>query len=63
MATTKKWIVNVAKKPNYCGVGAGGAQFANGKAVITNKHLADWFKSHDGYTVQECKGSKEETEA
>lgn len=49
----KKYIVKVTENPEYCGVGAGGAQFANGQATITNEWLANWFRSHDGYTVEE----------
>lgn len=55
MATVKKpkWIVSVNGNPSYCGIGAGGVQFANGKAEITSKRMADWFTEHDGYTVTE----------
>ncbi|MCB5504743.1 hypothetical protein LIP66_08885 [Coprococcus eutactus] len=53
MAAVKesKWIVSVNGNPSYCGIGAGGVQFANGKAEITSKRMADWFMEHDGYTV------------
>lgn len=47
----KSWIVSVNNSPAYCGIGAGGVQFANGKAEITSKRMADWFMEHDGYTV------------
>lgn len=53
--TPKTYIVTVEKKPDYCGVGAGGAQFANGQATITNHRLAAWFKAHKGYKVEEVK--------
>lgn len=46
-----KWNVSVNENPSYCGIGAGGVQFANGKAEITSKRMADWFMEHDGYTV------------
>ena len=52
MAKTKTYIVSVENK-GYCGVGAGGAQFAHGEATITNERLANWFKEHPGYTVNE----------
>lgn len=45
------WTVSVNNNDTYCGIGAGGVQFANGKAEITSKRMADWFTEHDGYTV------------
>lgn len=54
MAKVKTYIVSVANK-EYCGVGAGGAQFAHGEATITSERLANWFKEHKGYTVKEVK--------
>ncbi|RJV45957.1 hypothetical protein DWX57_05230 [Coprococcus sp. AF19-8AC] len=45
------WTVSVNNSAAYCGIGAGGVQFANGKAEITSKRMADWFMEHDGYTV------------
>lgn len=59
MAKTKTFIVSVDNNERFCGEGAGGAQFAHGKATITNEHLANWFKNHKGYTVTEVKESKE----
>jgi len=53
--TEKTFIVTVKDNPNFCGIGAGGAQFAQGKATVTNARLAAWFRSHDGYTVTEVK--------
>ena len=53
--TEKTFIVSVKNNPNFCGIGAGGAQFAQGKATVTNERLAAWFRSHDGYTVTEVK--------
>lgn len=47
------FVITVENNPSYCGIGAGGVQFANGKAEIKNKRMADWFKEHDGYTVTE----------
>lgn len=55
MATTKTWTVKVDNNPNFCGLGAGEAQFAHGEAVITSPRLAAWFKAHKGYTVTENK--------
>ena len=54
-ATAKAYIVTVKNNPEFCGIGAGGAQFAQGKATVTNKRLVDWFRGHDGYTVTEVK--------
>ena len=51
----KTYIVTVKNNPTFCGVGAGGAQFAQGKASVTSERLANWFKEHDGYTVEEVK--------
>ena len=56
--TVKTYIVTVENKTDYCGEGAGGAQFANGQATITNERLAKWFKAHKGYKVQEVKEAK-----
>ena len=36
-----------------CGVGAGGVQFAYGKAQITAGRMVEWFREHEGYTVTE----------
>ena len=55
MAKVKTYIVSVDNNPEYCGIGAGGAQFAHGKATITNDRLASWFNERDGYTVTEAK--------
>lgn len=51
----KTYIVAVNDNPEFCGIGAGGAQFAQGKATVTNERLVAWFRSHDGYTVTEVK--------
>jgi len=51
--TAKKWTVTVTNNPTFCGIGAGGVQFANGQAVIASERMADWFKEHNGYTVKE----------
>ena len=52
-AKPKSWIVSVINGSTYCGIGAGGVQFANGRAEITSKRMADWFKEHKGYNVIE----------
>lgn len=56
----KEYRVTVKSNPNYCGTGAGGTQFAHGEARITDNNLVNWFKSHEGYTVEEVKEASEE---
>lgn len=51
----KKWTVKVETNPNFCGIDAGGVQFAHGEAVIEDERLAKWFKKHHGYKVTEVK--------
>ena len=48
----KVYTVTVKGKPDYCGVGAGGTQFAHGEAQITSERLAEWFRNHKGYEVE-----------
>ena len=55
MAKNKTFIVTVTNNPDFCGKGAGGVQFANGKATVTNPRLAKWFQTHNGYDVKEVK--------
>lgn len=47
------FVIAVENNPSYCGIGAGGIQFANGKAEITSERMADWFREHEGYIVTE----------
>lgn len=58
MAKAKNYIVSVEDK-KYCGIGAGGAQFAYGEARITSERLVNWFREHEGYTVKEVKDAKD----
>ena len=53
--TVKQWIVTVENNAKFCGKGAGGVQFANGKAEVDSERLAKWFKNHKGYKVEEVK--------
>lgn len=46
--------ITIDSNPNYCGIGAGGLQFANGLAVVKEGTLCNWYKEHDGYTVSEA---------
>lgn len=50
----KTYIITIKNNPDFCGVGAGGVQFANGTARTTRERLADWFRERPGvYTVEE----------
>lgn len=57
-----KYIVKNKANPAYCGIDAGGVQFANGTAAITDKYLAEWFRTHDGYSVEAEKKSDKKSE-
>ncbi len=50
----KKYLIEVTSNPSFCGIDAGGVQFANGKAIIGEGILVNWFKEHEGYTVTEA---------
>lgn len=54
----KEYIVKVKNNEAFCGVGAGGVQFANGEAKVTSERMADWFKEHAGYEVKEVTEKK-----
>lgn len=46
--------ITVKDNPNFCGIGAGGVQFAYGKATIAkDSAIVNWYKEHDGYEVTE----------
>lgn len=47
----KGYIVKVKSNPAFCGIGAGGVQFANGEAHVTSERMAEWFREHNGYEV------------
>lgn len=49
----KTYTVKVKNNPNFVGLGAGGIQFANGKAENVNERMANWFREHPGYEVIE----------
>ena len=49
----KNYVIKVTTNPDYCGIGAGGVQFANGEAHITSERMAEWFREHEGYEVTE----------
>lgn len=48
---TPAWQISVKNNPDFCGIGAGGVQFANGSALIHSERMAQWFTEHDGYEV------------
>lgn len=52
-ALAKSWLVRVRNNPCFCGVGAGGVQFANGQAAVSSRRMAQWFMEHEGYEVTE----------
>lgn len=59
-AKAKQWVVTVVNNPKFCGKGAGGVQFANGKAEVASERLAKWFKDHKGYKVEEVKDAADQ---
>lgn len=48
----KQYKIKVVTNTDFCGVDAGGVQFAHGEAVIENARMASWFQEHDGYAVE-----------
>lgn len=57
----KTYIVETPVK-NYCGVGAGGVQFAYGKAEVNEGWVLDWYRER-GYKVTEKEAAQDETPA
>ena len=53
MAKVKQFVVKT-KDPKYCGVGAGGVQFAYGQAVVNEGWVLDWYRKK-GYKVEPLK--------
>ncbi len=49
----KVYIVETPVK-DFCGIGAAGVHFANGKAEVKEGWVLNWFKDH-GYKVSEKK--------
>ena len=47
-----KYIIKVETNPTFCGIDAGGVQFANGQAIIEECPLLNWFREHEGYSVE-----------
>lgn len=55
--------IRVVGNTEFCGIGAGGVQFAYGKAQITGGRMVDWFREHEGYEVTEIMAEVEEPPA
>lgn len=51
----KQYKIKVITNPDFCGVDAGGVQFAHGEAIIESVRMASWFQEHEGYSVEEVK--------
>lgn len=49
-----KYHITVDGRPDCCEVGAFGLNFAHGTAETDSAAAADWFRTHDGYTVTEA---------
>ena len=49
----KKYKITVTTNPDFCGVDAGGVQFAHGAAIISEGTMVEWFREHEGYSVDE----------
>lgn len=54
-----KYVIKVESNPSFCGIDAGGVQFANGEAIVEESPLLNWFREHDGYCVEPIKGYDE----
>lgn len=55
-----KYIIKVETNPTFCGIDAGGVQFANGQAIIEECPLLNWFREHEGYSVETVEENTEE---
>ena len=58
----KGYTITVKDRPNYNGVGAGGVQFAYGKATVQGGSIVEWFREHEGYEVEEILEDEPDTE-
>ena len=54
----KKIYIVETPVENFCGIGAGGVQFAYGKAEAHDGWVANWYKEH-GYKVTIKKTQKD----
>lgn len=60
MAGVKQYKIKVTTNPDFCGIDAGGVQFAHGEAIINEGVMVEWFREHDGYEVAEVAEEAEE---
>jgi hypothetical protein len=51
---TEKLYTVTSPVANYCGVNAGGVQFAYGKAKVKAGWVLEWYRQH-GYKIEESK--------
>ena len=51
MAKAKEYTIKVTANPNFCGIGAGSVQFANGEGTTDDPVIAAWYANHEGYSV------------
>ena len=58
----KEYTIKVKGNNEFCGIGAGGIQFANGTATTTSERMANWFREHQGYEVEEAQKQEQEAE-
>lgn len=52
--------ITIPGNPAFCGVDAGGVQFAYGKAQIEEGRMVEWFREHEGYEVKEIKNEDDD---
>lgn len=48
-----KWAIENKGKPDYCGEGACGVFFVNGKAETQDARAAAWYQAREAYEVTE----------
>lgn len=54
--------ITIPGNPDFCGVDAGGVQFAYGKAQIEGGRMVEWFREHEGYDVEEIAAEAEKAD-
>lgn len=59
----KNFIIRTTNIPNFTGVDAGSVAFANGTATISDARMVEWFREHDGYSVEEADGTASSVES
>lgn len=61
--TVTGYEIRIVGNTEFCGIGAGGVQFAYGKAQITPGRMVEWYREHEGYEVTEITVESEEVPA